>query len=403
MATNTILTPDVITREALRVFHEVATFLMNINKQYDGTFAKSGAKKGDTVRIRKPAQFKVREGNALTPQDYIEQNVPLTVDTRLGVDLEFSTDDLTLSLDDFSERIIRPAISQLVSSVEERVYTTASGQSVVANATQDSELFKDILLGQAYLDNLTTPRDQKRCVIVDTMTQVGLVDSLKGLFQASDEISKQYKEGIIGRTAGATWFQSSRIPLTTTSPEASFAIVSFGGGDPNIGSASGATMVVTATGAGTISAGQMFELDVGVAVHPETKKAFVGQKVYVTAQSDVVIAGAGNVTVPIAAPIISSNTDARQNISAAPVNATAVAADLPKSLIFHKDFMTFATADLVMPKGVDMASRQVFEGVSMRLVRQYNIQDDTFPVRFDILFGEKVIRPEYCCTLVKTY
>ena len=166
-------------------------------------------------------------------------------------------------------------------------------------------------------------------------------------------------------------------------------------------------MTITATGAGTIPKGTQFELNNGTsdayAVQPETKKKFVGQKVYVTAQEDVVIAGAGAVVVPIAAPIISANTDARQNISDAPVTADALTADLQKTLVFHKDFMTFASADLQLPRGTDMASRESFEGISMRLVRDYNIATSDFPVRFDVLYGTKVIRPEYGAVVVKGY
>jgi hypothetical protein len=403
---NTILTPDVITREALRVLHEKLTFVGAINKQYDSSFAKSGAKIGDTLRIRKPAQFNIRRGiNMDSPvQDYVEQTVPLTVQDIVGVDLEFGELDLTLDLDDFSSRIIEPAMSRIAADIEQDVLKTAQGQSIVTAAAA-ADLWKSILTAQAYLDNLTTPRDNNRCVLVDTMMQVDLVDTLKGLFQDSSAISSQYREGIMGRTAGADFYQSSYIPVTATSPGASFAIVSFSAGSPDVGSNAGASMVITATAGdvGTISKGQVFELNNGVAVQPETKKQFPGQKVYVTAQADVVIAGAGNVTVPIAAPIISDSADARQNISAAPTTASALAADLPKSLVFHKDFMTFASADLTLPKGTDMASRQNFEGISIAMVRDFNIADRSYPVRFDVLYGTKVIRPEYGASVLKGY
>lgn len=405
---NTILTPDVITREALRVLHEKLTFVGAIDKQYDGTFAQSGAKKGDTIRIRKPAQFKIRKGMTMDSpiQDYVEQTVPLTIQEITGVDLEFAELDLTLDLDDFSARIIEPAMSRIAAEVERDLLSTAAGQSLIS-AGAAADLWKSILLGQAYLDNLTTPRDANRSVLLDTMMQVDLVDTLKGLFQSSDEIAKQYKEGKMGRTAGATFYQSSYIPLTETSPEASYTVTGFSAGNPAIGSNAGASMTITATLAGTISKGQIFELNNAGsdawAVQPETKKAFAGQKVYVTAQADVVIAGAGAVTVPIAAPIIADATDARQNISDTPTTATAVAADKIRSLVFHRDFMTFATADLTLPKGTDMASRQNFEGISMRMVRDFNIADSTYPVRFDICYGSKVIRPEYACTVIKGY
>ncbi len=396
---NSILTPDQITREALRVLHEKIQFIGGINKSYDSTFAQSGAKIGDTLRIRKPAQFKTRTGMDMDSptQDYVEQNTTLTVDNVIGIDLEFSELDLTLELDDFSKRIIEPAISQIAASIETDVLTAASGQSVVSDATADSELLRDFLQAQAYLDNLTTPRDSNRCVLVDTNMEVALVDSLKGLFQSSENISKQYREGKMGRTAGADWYSTSYIPTTIAAPEASFVIASL---DTSF---SAPTMTVTATGAGTILKGTVFELSGCVAVQPETKKQFAGQKVYVTAQADVTLTGAGDFAVPIAAPIVSDGTSARQNVSAAPVNAVTLAAGNYKSLVYHKDFMTFATADLTLPKGVDMAAREVFEGISMSFVRDFNIADRSYPARFDVLYGSKVIRPEFGCTVVKGY
>jgi hypothetical protein len=405
---NTILTPDVITREALRVLHEKLTFVGAINKQYDSSFAKSGAKIGDTLRIRKPAQFHIRRGiNMDSPvQDYVEQTVPLTVQDIVGVDLEFGELDLTLDLDDFSSRIIEPAMSRIAADIEQDVLRTAQGQSLVTAASA-ADLWKSILTSQAYLDNLTTPRDNNRCVLADTMMQVDLVDTLKGLFQDSSAISSQYREGIMGRTAGADFYQSSYIPVTEFSAEPTYSIVSFSEGNPDVGSNAGASMVITATVPGIIVKGQVFELNNANsdawAVQPETKKQFPGQKVYVTAQADVVIPGAGDVVVPIAAPIISSSADARQNISDTPIVADALAPGLSKSLVFHKDFMTFATADLTLPKGTDMASRQTFEGISIAMVRDFNIADRSYPVRFDVLYGTKVIRPEYGASVLKGY
>lgn len=399
MATNTILTPDMITKEALRILHEKLTFVGTINKQYDSSFAQSGAKIGDSLRIRKPAQYKVRTGATLSAQDHVETQVTLKVDNQVGVDIEFSADELTLSLDDFSKRVLDVAMAQLASYIEEDILKAAAGQSVVEAATPD---FKDFLTAQAYLDNLATPRDNNRYVLIDTMMQVNLVDELKGLFQDSAEISKQYREGVIGKTAGATWAQSSRIPLTTTTATTDvFAI----------GSITGSSIAITGGDANeVIPAGTIFMLsnnatpasNTAYAVHPETKKTFTGQKVYVVTQAEVTLSGAGAGTIEVAAPIVSSGSDAKQNISAAPTHIAVVTEAKPRSLVYHKDFITFATADLVVPKGTDMASRENYDGISMRLVRDYDVTYDKFPCRLDVLYGKKVIRPEYGCTVIAT-
>lgn len=411
MATNTILTPDMITKEALRVLHEMLSFVTGINKQYDSSFAKKGAKIGDTLRIELPAQFKIRRGiNMDSPvQDYIQAATNLVVEDIVGVDAEFGEIDLTMDLDDFSAKFIKPAISRIAAEIETDCLESAVGQSVVS-ASSASELYRSFLIAQSYLDNMTAPRDA-RTVLIDTAMQVDIIDDLKGLFQSAENIKEQYREGKMGRTAGADWVQSTYIPVTTESPEASFAIVSFSAGNPAVGTNAGASMVITATGAGTIPKGTIFELNNNAtaangtawALQPETKKQFVGQKIYVTAEADVVIAGAGAVTVPIAAQIISDSTSARQNISAAPTFAHAVAENLIRSIVYHKEFMTFASADMTLPNGVDMASRMNFEGISIAMVRDFNIADRSYPVRFDVLYGKKVIRPEFGATVLKDY
>ena len=90
---------------------------------------------------------------------------------------------------------------------------------------------------------------------------------------------------------------------------------------------------------------------------------------------------------------------AGQNVTASPTNTGAVtkvgagASELLNcSMVYHRDAFTFATADLVMPSGVDFAARQVLDGISMRIVRQYDINNDRLPTRIDVLYGYSVIR-----------
>jgi hypothetical protein len=115
---NTILTPTAVTREALRILHQKLNFVGTINRQYDDSFAKSGAKIGDSLKIRLPNQYTVTTGAVMTAQDTVEESVTLQVATQKHVGMNFTSDDLTLDLDDFSKRIIDPAMNVLAAAVE---------------------------------------------------------------------------------------------------------------------------------------------------------------------------------------------------------------------------------------------------------------------------------------------
>src|SRR5947208_8465903 len=119
---NAFLTPTAVTREALRVLHQKLNFVGSITREYDDSFAQQGAKVGDTLKVRLPNQYVVRTGaplgNGGTLNDTTETSVDLKVQTQKGVDLNFTSVDLTLALDDFSERILEPAMSVLAANIE---------------------------------------------------------------------------------------------------------------------------------------------------------------------------------------------------------------------------------------------------------------------------------------------
>ena len=179
MATNTILTPDMITKEALRILHEKLTFLSKVNKQYDSSFAREGAKIGSALRIRKPARFVTRNGPTLDVQDFVETNTTLTVEKQLGIDVEFSSEDLTMDLDSFSKQFIEPAMAQLASEIEADALTMI--YNVGKTVYNDNELvWKDTVLAKARLDQQTTPKDNNRCMLIGSLHQVSVLDDTKG-------------------------------------------------------------------------------------------------------------------------------------------------------------------------------------------------------------------------------
>lgn len=394
---NTILTPAQITREALRILHQKLNFIGNINRQYDDSFAKSGAKIGDTLSVRLPNQYTVRTGKTLSTQDTTETKVPLQVATQKGVDVNFSSAELTLSLDDFSSRILEPAMAVLAANMEADAFSMALDVYNSVNNVGSVITFKNVMQGRKLLNDNLTPIDSNRTCILNTQDQVDLVDALKGLFQDSAAITKQYKEGIMGRTGGFDFYENTLIPTKTTGTALSATTYTVNGAVTTNGS----TTVTVATGATTFNKGDIITFAGCNRVHPETK-ADTGalQQFVVTADY---AGGAG--TVSISPAIYTSG--GQQNVlstgipnSAAVVKVGGASAVYKPSLVFHKDAFTFATADLIMPKGVDFSAREVYDGISMRIVRAYDINNDSLPCRIDVLYGYKTLRAQLAARIL---
>lgn len=391
---NSLLTINQITREALVVLHQKLNFIGSINRAYDDSFAKAGAKIGDSLRIRLPNQYTVRSGAALSAQDTTEQQVTLSVAKQKGVDLNFTSVDLTLSLDDFSQRILEPAMAVLAANIEADALDMALDVYNQVNGQGAAQTFKNILLGRKALTDNLAPMDSNRYVRLNTQDNVDLVDSLKGLFNDTSTISKQYRDGVMGRTAGFEFAENTFLSTYTRG-------AANGSYTMNTSTVtSGSTSITVASGSNAMKRGDVFTVAGVFRVHPETKaNTGVLQQFVVTADY---AGGAGNVSISPA--IITAG--ATQNVVIPSGSATAAltfagtastASGL--SLAYHKDAFTFATADLLMPSGVDMAAREVYDGISMRIVRQYDINNDKFPCRIDVLYGYKTLRPQLACRL----
>lgn len=394
---NSILTPTAVTREALRILHQKLNFVGNVNRTYDDSFAKTGAKIGDSLKIRLPNEYTVRTGATLSAQDTTETSTTLQVATQKGVDLNFTSVDLTLSLDDFSKRILDPAMAVLAANIEADALSMALDVYQNVNNVGSVLDFGKLMGARKVLNDALAPMDNNRTFLLNTQDNADLVNGLKGLFQDSTAIKEQYREGSMGRTGGFDFYENTLLNYQTTGTAAAATGYTVNGAV----TANGSTQVVLATGSTTFKKGDIITFGGCNRVHPETK-ADTG-----TLQQFVVTAdyagGAG--TINIAPAIYTSG--GRQNVVAAGIaNGVAVAkvggasAIYKPSLAFHKDAFAFATADLVMPQGVDFASRQVQDGISMRIVRQYDINNDKFPCRLDVLYGYKTIRPQLACRVL---
>lgn len=386
---NTILTATAVTREALRVLHQKLNFVGTITRDYDDRFAQQGAKVGDTLKIRLPNQYTVRTGATLGAQDTTESSVDLKVQTQKGVDLNFTSVDLTMALDDFSERILEPAMSVLAANIEAdamSMYKDVYNQVLGAGAAT----FARVLQGRKVLVDNLAPLTGRTCNL-NTQDNVDLVDALKGLFNDKATISRQNREGYMGRTAGFDFMENTLWPTHLRGAGAGYLV--------NGAGQTGSTLAVN-TGTGAVKQGDVFTIANVFRVHPETKQTLTTQPQQFVVTADYA-GGAGSIQISPA--IVTAG--AMQNVSASPGAGAAISFAGTAStahgisMAYQKGAFAFATADMVMPRGVDFASREVFDGVSMRIVRQYDINNDKFPCRLDVLYGFKTIRPQLACRL----
>tara|TARA_R110002167_G_scaffold121146_2_gene299423 strand:+ start:1378 stop:2565 length:1188 start_codon:yes stop_codon:yes gene_type:complete len=388
---NSLLTPSVITKEALAILHQKLNFVGSINTQYDSQYAKTGARIGNDLKIRLPNEFTIRSGATLSTQDVTEASTTMTVDTQKGVDFTFSSEELTMHIDDFKERYIDPAMSVLAANMESDALSMYKDVYNFYSGVGSANSFANVTQAQKVLtDNLAPYGD--RSYLHNPQSVVDMLADTKGLFQDSSSIAKQYKDGELGKIAGFNHFENTLMPTHTTGTAAATT-----GYLVNGASQTGASLTVD-TGSTTFLDGDIITIAGVNRVHPETKAdTGVLQQFVVTANS-----GASATSLSISPSITA--TLGRQNVTGSPADNAAVSkvgggngADWQETLAFSKNAFAFATADLVLPEGVDFAAREVLNGISMRIVKAYTIADDKMPCRIDVLYGYKAIRPQLAC------
>lgn len=409
MSNDTYLTDQIITKEAMRVLHNNTVFLKRIDKQYDGRFAKSGAKIGDTLGIRRPLQFTVRSGSQVQVQDTTETKIPLTISNLKGVDWDFDDTDLALKIDDFSDRYLKPAMSRLGSELDLdalSMYQQVGNQvGTPGTAPNTARIYLD---AGAKLDNFSAPRDNSRFAVINPEAQAATVDALKGLFQSSTKIAEQYDDGEMGTALGFRFGMDQNTRVHTVGPLGGSPAVNTPSTPAGIstGWTQTGTLVTdgwTAAAANRVKAGDVFTIDSVFAVNPETKQPTASLMQFsVTANGDS--DSGGNLTLTIEPAIITGG--AYQNVDSVPANNALLtftgtaSTRYPINMSFHKDAFTFATADLQLPKGMDMAARSQFEGISLRFLRGYDIISNRRICRFDVAYGYVAQRPEWACRII---
>ncbi len=396
---NNLLTIDMITNKSLEILENNLVITRNVNRQYDDAYAVQGAKIGSTLRIRLPDRALVTDGAALQVQDDNEQYTTLTVASQKHIGISFTTAEMTLSLDDFADRVLKPRVSQLAASIDADVansYKSIGNTVGTPGTTPGTSLV--LLQGQQKL-NENAAVMSPRYATVNPAGNAQLVEGMKGLFNPTDTVSRQFKNGMMG--TGVLGYEeinmSQSIKQHTTGTRAGAHTIT-----TTVSVQGSTTLLVTGTGTETVKQGDVLTVANVYAVNPQTRESTGSLQQFVVTADAVAVGGA--YTLSVFPPMYTSG-NALATIDRFPTAADVVtwvgsaSTQYPQNLIYHKDAITFATADLLLPQGVDMASRKVHNGISMRIVRQYDINNDRMPCRIDVLYGYSVIRPQMAVRL----
>ena len=396
---NSLLTIDMITRKSLAILENNLVLSRNINRQYDDSFAVEGAKIGSSLRIRLPDRVLVTDGAALQTQDDNEQYTTLTVSSQKHVGINFTSAELSMQLDDFADRVLKPRISQLAASIDADVANVFAsvGNSVGTPGTTPATALV-MLQAQQKMNEAAAPMSP-RYLTVNPAANAALVNGLSGFFNPSDSISRQFKSGMMGENV--LGYEEVNMSQSIKAFQVGSRTATGGTTSAAVTTEGATTIAITGAGAsGTVNAGDVFTLSSRHAVNPQTRES-TGSFFQFVALADVTLDGSGAGTITVA-PMYSA-AHPLATITTLPVNGSSVTflgaanTTYPQNIAYHKDAFTLATADLILPQGVDMASRANHNGISMRIVRQYDINNDRMPCRVDVLYGYAAIRPQLAC------
>lgn len=397
---NSLLTINMITREAVRLWKNSNAFLQNVDMQYDDSFAVSGAKIGSTLRLRLPNDFTVVTGPALSVQDTSEQSTTLVLATQKHVDVAYSTADRTLSLDDYSKRILAPMINNLAGAVAVDMMSGAEGGicNWVANQDANNVILNPIastyLNSGASLDLNSAPIANRK-IVNGPRTEARVVASLAGLLNPASVISRQFVTGRMYDALGFLWMKDQTAIAHTNGALAQ------GSATVNGANQTGLNLTVNALAAG-LNVGDIITIAGVFAVNRITKQS-TGELRQFAVTANVAAAAVSIPIYPAIVPGVGGQPVQYQTVDVSPANGAAVnpVGGLAASTQYRKNFsyapeaVTLAMADLEMPKGVHEVAREQFDGVSMRMVTDYFIANDQLITRLDVLYGYLWIRPEW--------
>lgn len=403
---NQVLTPVMITNKAVIVLENQCNAVKFFDSSYSDQFAKDGAKIGATLNVRKPARYRGRQGSALQVEDQTETQVPLVLTTQFGVDVQFTSQELTLSLDDFSTRVLMPQMAVIRNRIDLDANLQAlNTPNLVGTPGTPPATAASLLAVRQRLLEMGAPDDGQLYLLLNPAANTSLVNGLSGLFNPTNRISENFNTGTIDAGLGITIAIDQNSNTQTVGPLGGAPAVNGAAQGLTTGWAYSMNLVTnawTAAAAPRLNAGDRFTIAGVFSVNPQSRQS-TGSLQQFVCQTAVSSDAAGNATIPIVPAIISAGQ--YQNVTASPgagallTISGGAGLSFPQNLGFHKAAFTIAFADLVLPKGVDMSERKVYKSISLRIVRAFDINNDRFPSRTDVLYGLKAIYPELGCIL----
>lgn len=397
---DTFLTIGMITRQALASFENELDFTMCVDRKYDDQFARSGAKIGDVLNVRLPVQFVPASGQGIILQDLTESSVPVVLNKQYQRSFAVTSADLSLNIDDFNSRFVKKAVLSLANEIDfdgmgqyVNLYNEVGTPGTIP-ATSNIYLNA----GQR-LDEEAAPMGDRNVVINPAM-QATIIPALQGLFNPQTTISGQFRKGRMSKdTLGFDWYMDQNARIQTVGPL---------GGTPLVDGANqtGSSILTkgwTSAVAKRLNKGDVFTLGSGTtgvyAVNPQNLQSTGALRQFVVT-ADTSSTSGGAATIPIYPSIVTTGPYATVTVSPADNAAVTVngAANTVsgRGIAFTPECFTFVTADLPRYGGLDMCDRMTDDQIkiSMRVIRDYDINLDRAPLRIDCLGGWATIRPQ---------
>ena len=399
MSTQVLLTPTIITKESLVILENNLVAANRVNRKFENQFVKIGS----SLTIRKPNRFTVSSGAGLQVQNIAEPSVSITVNQQKHVDFQFTSQDLTLTVEEFSERYLKPSMASLANQVDFDVIANFSSISnyVGTPGTTPTAFSTSVQLVGRRMDDNAAPQDN-RTLLLNPNAYWTIANGLTGLFvmpTAKDALVKGY----LATIGNYEVYMDQNVQSLTAGLGHNSAvsyIVSSG-----TGGGSSTTMFGGGTAASeSIVAGEVFTVAGVFNVNPQSKiSTGVLKNFTVTASTQ---ATGSTVTVNFSPALVTSgpyqNVTGPASTGAAVVWLTQTTVALigtPNNLAFTRDAFGLVMVPMEIPQGVDFAARETYRNISMRVIRDYDINNDVFPTRIDILYGTAVYYDELACRL----
>lgn len=400
---NAPLTADIIAKEALMILENNLVAANQVFRGYEEEFNKNvnGYEKGDTISVRRPAQFTIRTGATMAVQDVVEGKFPLTIDQQAGVDFKFSSTDLTLKIEELGDRVMKPALLQVANKVDQDILALYKYvPSWVGTPGQKIDSFNDFGKGPERLDKLGVPTDE-RSAILSSSDYWGMLGSQTALF-LQNPASDAYRRAKLGMIGNVDTYMAQNVATHTVGSAAGTGTPLVNGAAQvsiyaNVKNTNTQSLVTDGWGnSKTFNQGDVFTIANVNAVNPTTKATEDYLQPFVVTAATTTD-GSGNATLTISPAIITSG--AFQTVDSAPADNAAItvigaaSTGYKQNLAFHKNAFALTVVPMVMPPGAVGGARKSYNGLSVRVIPVYDGVNDASAWRLDILYGVKAIDP----------